>query len=370
MKTPETPLRSETALAVAEVLARSSDSTLHDQGATSRQWQSFVGAGWPWAAVSEVRGGAGGSVDDAADILREVGRAGAAVPAGETDLLGEWLLRQADLPSPAELLAVAPGTSLDDLRIEGHGDAAMLTGTAHRVPWASASERFVALVSDGTINHVVCIALGRLTIVGQKSLAGEARDSVTANGILLAHDEARAVPSVEARDFRARGAASRVLLIQGAVDAIVDLVDSYCTTRTQFGRRLRDFQVVGHQLALLREHRSMVAAAAGLAVDVLNGVGSWEEAAAAKIAAGEIATYVAKTAHQLHGAIGVSEEYALHRFTQRLWAWRDEYGGEHEWATRLGTVLLARGAEALWPWMTRSPVERAMRRDTTFGGRR
>jgi len=57
----------------------------------------------------------------------------------------------------------------------------------------------------------------------------------------------------------------------------------------------------------------------------------------------------------LHGAIGVSEEYALHGLTRRLWSWRDEYGGEHEWSAQLGETIVSRNSDALWLWLTQTP---------------
>ena len=33
-------------------------------------------------------------------------------------------------------------------------------------------------------------------------------------------------------------------------------------------------------------------------------------------------------AHQVHGAIGFTDRYALHHATLRLWAWREEFGNE------------------------------------------
>lgn len=349
--------QSATAQAVSELLERStspSESAPHEDSA---QWLAFVAAGFPWATIPEYRGGPDGTITDAADILREIGRAASAVPAGETDLLGDWLLRRAHLPATADLLAVAPGNASDDLQLLRNGGTVALTGTASRVAWASRSGRFVAVVKDGIDSHVVSVPIERLTVIPGRSLAGESRDVVTADAVLLADDEVGAVADLDLVELRARGAATRAVLIQGAIEAVVDCVYAYCSTREQFGRSLRDFQAVSHQLALMREYAALATAAAELAQAALDGSGSWEDAAIAKIVAGEVAGQIAKTAHQLHGAIGVSEEYVLHRYTRRLWAWRDEYGGEHEWAARLGAVLVARGAAELWPWMSGSSDE-------------
>ena len=52
------------------------------------------------------------------------------------------------------------------------------------------------------------------------------------------------------------------------------------------------------------------------------------------------------------GAIGFTEEHILHRFTQRLWDWRDDFGNESEWAVELGALIAENGADELWPLLT------------------
>ena len=64
---------------------------------------------------------------------------------------------------------------------------------------------------------------------------------------------------------------------------------------------------------------------------------------------GEAATLACEIAHQVHGAIGFTKEYALQLATRRLWSWREEFGGDPEWAARLGRFMCARGADQLWP---------------------
>ena len=73
--------------------------------------------------------------------------------------------------------------------------------------------------------------------------------------------------------------------------------------------------------------------------------------AAAKVRAGDAAGQVAALAHQVHGAIGVTEEYHLHHLTRRLWAWRDEFGSERLHAVALGEALAAAGPERIWAWI-------------------
>ena len=63
--------------------------------------------------------------------------------------------------------------------------------------------------------------------------------------------------------------------------------------------------------------------------------------ATAKAQAGASAEVVARLAHQVHGAIGTTQEHSLHRVTLRLWSWRDEFGSERYWQEQLGRLALA-----------------------------
>ena len=68
--------------------------------------------------------------------------------------------------------------------------------------------------------------------------------------------------------------------------------------------------------------------------------------AAAKTLAGEAGIVAARTAHQVHGAIGVTMEYPLQRFTRRLWEWSLRDGSSAEWAsgTRSARLRVRRSA--------------------------
>ena len=74
-----------------------------------------------------------------------------------------------------------------------------------------------------------------------------------------------------------------------------------------------------------------------------------EQQRGAKIRVSEAATEGASIGHQVHGAIGFTKEHVLHRFTLRLWSWRDDFGNESDWAVRLGRMIAAKGADDLWP---------------------
>ena len=93
--------------------------------------------------------------------------------------------------------------------------------------------------------------------------------------------------------------------------------------------------------------------AAGAACLSLDTAGDTELAiACAKLRANRAVHQATSIAHQMHGAIGFTREHALHHFTQRLWAWRSEFGNDRYWAGRLGREVARAGAQALWPRIT------------------
>jgi len=50
--------------------------------------------------------------------------------------------------------------------------------------------------------------------------------------------------------------------------------------------------------------------------------------------------------------MGFTYEHSLHQSTRRLWAWREEFGNERSWSRRLGRMVVAQGADQLWPFIT------------------
>jgi acyl-CoA dehydrogenase len=49
------------------------------------------------------------------------------------------------------------------------------------------------------------------------------------------------------------------------------------------------------------------------------------------------------------GAIGFTDEHVLHRYTKRLWAWRDRWGRQSWCEAEIGRLACAAGGGGLWP---------------------
>ncbi|MBJ7501177.1 MAG: hypothetical protein JHC57_15590 [Sphingopyxis sp.] len=165
------------------------------------------------------------------------------------------------------------------------------------------------------------------------------------------------LPVAEVIASEALQPAAMVSLMAGAMGQALALSIEHVNMRQQFGRPLGKFQAVQQSLAVMAcEVRAVEAAAAALAVrlDVANldpsVVGF--EIAAAKLRANRAVGVVTSIAHQVHGAIGFTEEYDLHRVTIPLMRWRGTHGNDAHWAQILGRQVAGFGGRGLWEVMT------------------
>ena len=172
-------------------------------------------------------------------------------------------------------------------------------------------------------------------------------DGVPATGAVLSEEAAERV--------RARYALARAVQMTAALEQVLAWTVQYAGERQQFGRPLGRFQAIQVELAEMAGEVTAVTALTDAAVQALRprrGPSS-RAAAAAKVRAGAAVEVVARRAHQVHGAIGFTQEHRLHHLTRRLWAWRDEAGSELGWSRVLGAGLLAGGPDDLWTALTR-----------------
>lgn len=130
-------------------------------------------------------------------------------------------------------------------------------------------------------------------------------------------------------------------LMSGAMRRLLDMTIDYAVTRRQFGREIGKFQAIQHQIAAMAEEVAAARMAAQTAFRGLPTDLSLRCAAAAKARAGEASVLVCATAHAVHGAIGMSEEFPLHLLTRQLRRWRLAHGSEAFWNRRLGGWALS-----------------------------
>src|SRR5690606_23407965 len=130
-------------------------------------------------------------------------------------------------------------------------------------------------------------------------------------------------------------------IIAGALERILELTVDYANQRTQFGKPIGRFQAVQQQISALAEHVWSVRTAAQLAFQSESWMPGPLLAAQGKARASAAVAGAADIAHAVHGAIGVTAEYDLQRYTRRLREWRRAAGGESHWYARIGAHALA-----------------------------
>jgi acyl-CoA dehydrogenase len=333
------PLLLETAdRAFADTCTHAAIQAAERDGWAPAIWDTAARIGLPWIGVPDTGGGAGGTVSDGVAVLGVAGRHAAPIPLAETGLLAGWLLAAAGLPIGSGPGTVVPGHPDDDLRLERGG----LHGTAHRVAWARAAERIVALV-DG---KVVAVAPSDARIEPGTNLAGEPRDTITFDGVVVEH-VADAPTGVDADALLFRGALTRAGLMAGALLAMSELTVEYTSERRQFGQAVGRFQAVQAHLVRCAEEAALVDLAVQVAAREAERGDARFEIASAKLLADDAARVATRAAHQAHGAIGMTQEYALHHLSRRLWSWRAEYG-DRTWPARLGRAVIDAGPDHLY----------------------
>lgn len=297
-------------------------------GAADTSWQRIEEVGLPDLLVSEEAGGFGGSWDDARVVFRLAGYHGLAQPLVEA-ALARYIGSRHGFDGLGALAGGVDGT------LSGDG----FTGSFRAMSGPQGAGYVVAPYEGGAL----IAELGDAQLTEGAAISGEARVNALVDG-------ARAVTVSD--DILGLAAFARSAQIAGALDAALGRSVEYVNERQQFGRPLAKFQAVQQSLATFAcEAAAANCAAIGAAQALDRGEASFE-IAAAKLRANMAAGTGASIAHQVHGAIGFTEEYPLHTLTRRLWTWRSEMGGDAHWSALLGARVLERGADNFWPDMT------------------
>ncbi|MFM5914770.1 MAG: acyl-CoA dehydrogenase family protein [Chakrabartia godavariana] len=156
-----------------------------------------------------------------------------------------------------------------------------------------------------------------------------------------------------AGDPHMKSALASVAVMGGALERCLELSIDHANTRVQFGKPLGKQQAVQQNLAILAEETAAVAVAAQAAAKAMDHGDADFEVGCAKLRANQAAGRGAAIAHQVHGAIGFTQEYPLHHYTRALATLRSHAGNDAHWADRIGAAALQSGGRGLWIDLTR-----------------
>ncbi|MGB3247340.1 MAG: acyl-CoA dehydrogenase family protein [Sulfitobacter sp.] len=316
-------------------------------------WAQIEEAGLHMALVPEEAGGFGVPPAEALGLVRIAGAHGLPLPLAET-LIANAVLARAGLAMPGGRLTIAEG---EGLQLERRGDAVHASGHLTLVPFARWADRIVTIAAIDGVDHVLSLPVKDLTITPAQDLAGMPRDDAEVD-LALANADAAPLPR-SMGGMHGLGALVRSLASAGAMETILEMNVEYANDRVQFGRPIGKFQAIQQYLATMAGETAASRTAAEMAANSYDTPAFALAVAAAKSRAGEAAETVGALAHQVHGAIGYTQEHALHHFTKRIWSWRDEFGTELDWNRELGRAALSSPEDTFWHFITNSTAQGA-----------
>jgi alkylation response protein AidB-like acyl-CoA dehydrogenase len=335
-------------------------STAHVHGCDPARWSEFAEFGWLALAIPEQDGGLGGSLVEVCVLAEQLGRglvvepviAGGFLPGlllarlPASELRDSWLAR---IGSGAQRLAFAPwepqarhNTAAITTSAEFAGGGWVVHGSKGLAPGAAGADVFVvcARTGMGTLGLLLVDARATgLTIEARALYDDRHAASLKLAGVTGAHLLCEGTDAEMLQ--RINGVMDHVTIahcaeVTGTMAQALEITREYLTTRKQFGKTIASNQVIQHRLVdpyvEIEESRSLVRAAA------MSPTPRMAAAAAAYIA--HAARHVWEESIQLHGAIGITEEYTIGRYVRRLALAASLYGDTHHHLERLAVQSL------------------------------
>jgi alkylation response protein AidB-like acyl-CoA dehydrogenase len=322
-------------------------------GISEQTWQTFAELGWLALPVPEDVGGLGGSFIDTTLIMEAMGRRLVLEPYATTVILAARVIarstneevRSSLLPEIAQgtcRIALAHGelASRYDMRnvrtrARLEPDGYVIDGVKVMALDAPSAHKLIVSASIADRDEIALFLLDTnapgITLRGYPLIDGtRAADveltavRVNRSSLLLAGREALEVLD-EAID---RLVLARVAEALGAMEVVLQLVSEHLRSRQQFGQPLIRFQALQHRLAEMfvevQETRSILYR--GLAYIEAPAAERRAAVSAAKVVAANAGRVVGEQGIQLHGGVGMTEEYQVGHYFKRLIALEKAFG--------------------------------------------
>ena len=300
-------------------------------------WGRVCELGLAGIGMPEDKGGSGGSLADLMVVVRELARAGLSTPIVEASTTS-YAVDAAAAGDGFDTIAIAP-----DLDVPSKA----LTANFIQVPYADRASGLVIVTESSVVT--VRLAAESATVESGYDIAGLPDARVNLSGASVAHLSS----GPGAAQVIDRLALTRSAALLGTAWGAYELTRKYVMAREQFGAPLVKIPAVSSTLAQMavrtRFAQSALDRATAACMDARTPeLQRFGAVSAARISAAAAATMVARTSHQLHGAVGITAEYGLHRYTSKLWALRDADQSESAYCRRLGARVRGEGEIELW----------------------
>lgn len=317
------------------------------RGGSAANWATLAENGWLAAALPEAHGGLGGSVTNSVLIAQQLGRGLVVEPYVGCAVLAPQTMAAAGTPAQQArvLPPVADGSrrlALAYSELAARGDAAVARTVAtpcargyvlngHKTLVLGAEDADWLIVSACVAPNTTDISLFLVDVRaaglslqplplhdGSRAADVVLQDVKVAQDDLLGGAPGAGLPAL--RQGLAHGTAALCAELVGAMERTIELTAEYLKTRHQFGVAIGSFQALQHRMADMAAElelaRSLLYA---LLASLQNDDPATQQhrASQAKAFVGRAARYVCGQAIQLHGGIGMTEEYAVGHYFKR-----------------------------------------------------
>jgi alkylation response protein AidB-like acyl-CoA dehydrogenase len=332
-------------------------------------WSQFADLGWFGAGLSEDEGGYGGGPVEASIVAEEFGRGLVVEPYLSSAVLSIRTLLALDSDTCRALVADIVGgqrvIALAHSEPEAWGDPAHIETTATRdADGAYRLSGHKSLVLDGSIADSLLVVARTgggpgdidgvsLFVVGgdepglrrqdyrlvdRRPASDIWLDDVRVAGAALLGNIGKALPAIETGLDHACMALCADSV--GAMDVALWMTRDYLTTRRQFGQPIGNFQALQHRMADMLVQTELARSMVYQGLNAL-GRGPSRRAAgvsAAKVAVADAGLFVGQQAIQLHGGIGMTEEYAVGHYYKRLFVNASLFGNRDFHGARFSAI--------------------------------
>jgi pimeloyl-CoA dehydrogenase small subunit len=338
------------------------------EGYSADMWSKFAELGLLGLPFAEEYGGFGGGAQEVMLVMQAFGRVLVLEPFLSTVVLGGTAIQAAG--NDAQKKALLPAIAEGGLKLAfAHGERQARYDLTDVV--TSAARKGGGWVLDGSkvvVSHGE--AADKLIVSARTSGERYDEDGITlflvdtaAQGVArrgyVTRDETRAA------DVSLSNAAGEVLgevgnglaiiekLVEagiaataaetvGAMEAMNEMTLEYSKTRVQFGQPIGSYQVVQHRLSdmfMAQEQGRSMAMLATMSVDNDDPVERRHDFALAKVGIGQAGRYVSQSAVQMHGGIGMTEEYAVGHYFRRCMVIERLFGDPAYYLQRLANEI-------------------------------
>lgn len=312
--------------------------TLVQAGGFSREaYEGLAGLGLTALYVADAHGGMGMGPVESTVAMEELGRGIVLEPLGQTLIASGVLSNYADAAlQEAWLPKIASGEALVVLAYQERaaryrldvcaahasksGDSWALSGHKSVVPAGDQADAFlVPATVDGKIAlFLVEKAASGVSARGYLTQDGSRAAEVVFSGASAALVSTDGLAALEhAVDI---GIAALCAEAVGTMEKTIAITAEYLNTRKQFGVTIGSFQALRHRIADMKMKLELARSMSYYAALKLNAPAEERRRAMAraKYQLGVSARFVGQEAVQLHGGIGVTEEYIVSHYFKRL----------------------------------------------------